>query len=94
MSFVKEQKEAANRLNEFITHVNMSKRQFASELGYVKYTAVRRILMAEGELQFSFVQRLIKTFPKINLNWLYSGRGEMLNKPLSISDIQKTDKSK
>lgn len=73
---VRDQKDTAKRLREFLDYVKMGQSQFASEIGYKSYRPVHRILNGEGQVNFQFIQKLVKRFPSIDLNWLYTGIGK------------------
>ena len=66
-----------NRIVEFINHKGMSVRQFDISIGAANgYTL--RMEKNNASVGSDVIERIVKTYPKLNLVWLITGKGSML----------------
>ena len=88
------------RIKRFIKSTDLNSSQFAECLG-VNRSNITHILSGRNKPSIDFLERLIRTFPNINTNWIISGIGEMYlskEKKEPIKSLEKvlifyTDKS-
>lgn len=64
------------RLQQFLSAENISQSQFADILGVAK-ASVSHIIAGRNKPGFDFIESISRHFPKLNLEWLVSGRGRM-----------------
>ncbi|NNL16297.1 MAG: hypothetical protein HKO81_06610 [Flavobacteriaceae bacterium] len=65
-----------NRIVEFINHKGMSVRQFDISIGAANgYTL--RMEKNNASVGSDVIERIVKTYPKLNLVWLITGKGPM-----------------
>ena len=73
-----------NRIVDFVHHMNMSVRQFDISIGAANgYTL--RMEKNNASVGSDVIERINKTYPKLNLVWLITGNGRMF-----IDDIKGT----
>ncbi|MBT8266881.1 MAG: hypothetical protein KJO41_05655 [Bacteroidia bacterium] len=66
-----------NRIVDFIHHKGMSVRQFDISIGAANgYTL--RMEKNNASVGSDVIERIVKKYPKINLVWLITGKGNML----------------
>jgi hypothetical protein len=69
----------AQRIGEFIAYKKISRRTFASKLGYVSSEKINRLFRKDGAKPgFDIVADIANKFVEMNVDWLITGRGEML----------------
>jgi hypothetical protein len=74
----------AQRIGKFIQYKKISRRTFASKLGYVSSEKINRLFRKDGAKPgFDIVADIANKFVDLNVDWLITGRGEML-KPVSV----------
>ena len=67
-----------DRVMQFIDYVGMSARQFDISIGASNgYTL--RMKKNKASIGSDVIENIIKTYPQLNLIWLITGEGEMLN---------------
>lgn len=67
-----------DRLNEIVKKKSMNRSQFCREIGFnAVYGA--GILGNHKKLNVLFLAKLVERYPEVNLNWVLTGEGEMLN---------------
>ena len=64
------------RLQQFLSAENISQSQFAEIIGVAK-ASVSHIIAGRNKPGFDFIESMARHFPKLNLEWLVSGRGRM-----------------
>lgn len=73
----------AQRIGKFIQYKKISRRTFASKLGYVSSEKINRLFRKDGAKPgFDILADIANKFVDLNVDWLITGRGEML-KPVS-----------
>jgi hypothetical protein len=71
-----------NRIVDFIHEMDMSVRQFDISIGAANgYTL--RMEKNNASVGSDVIERIVKTYPKLNLVWLITGKG-----PMYIEDIK------
>lgn len=78
-----------NRLRQIIEYYNISIRKFSSLISTNEST-IRKILSKNTSIQSNNLQKIAENFPQINLDWLITGRGEMLLMEQQQEKQQKT----
>ena len=76
INFVNKEKPMNKRLQQFLSAENISQSQFADILGVAK-ASVSHIIAGRNKPGFDFIESISRHFPKLNLEWLVSGRGRM-----------------
>ncbi|RNC90111.1 MAG: hypothetical protein ED555_11805 [Allomuricauda sp.] len=70
--------KAIDRVMQFIDYAGMSARQFDISIGASNgYTL--RMKKNKASIGSDVIENIIKTYPQLNLIWLITGEGEMLN---------------
>lgn len=65
-----------NRIVEFVNHMGMSVRQFDISIGAANgYTL--RMQKNNASVGSDVIERIVKTYPRLNLVWLITGKGPM-----------------
>ncbi|MBQ8062059.1 MAG: helix-turn-helix transcriptional regulator [Bacteroidales bacterium] len=64
------------RLQQFLNAENITQSQFADSIGVAK-ASVSHILAGRNKPGFDFIESMARVFPRLNLEWLISGRGRM-----------------
>jgi transcriptional regulator with XRE-family HTH domain len=90
------------RIVQFIESENITAAEFADNIG-VQRSSVSHVLNGRNNPGFSFIQKILETYPKINSRWLLLGEGEMYQnfkqeiKPSSVQqnlfDVKNTEGS-
>lgn len=65
------------RLKQIIDYYNITPYKFSQQIGLSEGT-IRKILSANTSIKSENLYKLSQTFTEINLDWLITGRGEML----------------
>ena len=76
INFVNKENPMNKRLQQFLSAENISQSQFAEILGVAK-ASVSHIIAGRNKPGFDFIESISRHFPKLNLEWLVSGRGRM-----------------
>jgi plasmid maintenance system antidote protein VapI len=66
------------RVKQIMTYLNLSETKFAKELGVTQST-INAIIKRNGDVKTNIITAIIKQYPLINLPWLLTGTGKMLN---------------
>jgi len=67
-----------NRIALVLKAKNISSAQLADDLG-VQRSGISHILNGRNKPSLEFVQKLIKRYPDISMNWILFGEGQMMN---------------
>jgi transcriptional regulator with XRE-family HTH domain len=73
------------RILQLIEAEKTSAAEFADRIG-VQRSNVSHILNGRNNPGFSFIQKILETFPKINSRWLLTGEGEMYEGKVILSE--------
>jgi len=72
------------RILEILKIKNLSPAQFADLIG-VQRSGMSHLISGRNNPSLEFIQKVLKTFPEINSDWLLFGKGKMLNGEISVS---------
>jgi hypothetical protein len=81
----------AQRIGKYIAHLNISRREFAFRLGYTSSEKINRLFRKDGAKPgFDIIEDMANMFVEINVDWLVTGRGEMLKsqRPLASDPLE------
>ena len=73
-----------DRVKEFVLHLGVSEREFASVVG-VGQRSVNYYFKGEQKPSLEFLSKLALAYPTVNIDWLITGEGEMLKSNKSVS---------
>ena len=65
-----------DRLSKIISAEGLTPSTLADEIG-VQRSGISHILSGRNYPSFDFMQKLLERFPKLNIEWLISGKGSM-----------------
>ena len=68
------------RLLLILKHYDHSPSSFADKLG-VQRSSISHLLSGRNKPGFDFLSRMITEFPDLNIDWVLTGKGNMLKKP-------------
>ena len=75
-----------NRLNLVIEYYNMTHNSFAKSLGMHNGSNIKRLITLNRTPQISTVNKISEAYPNLNMDWLRTGSGQMINNlPESLS---------
>lgn len=66
------------RILEILKIKNLSPAQFADLIG-VQRSSISHLISGRNKPSLEFIQRILKTFPDINTDWMLSGKGPVMN---------------
>ncbi len=64
------------RLEQFLNAENISQSQFADSIGVAR-ASISHIISGRNKPGFDFIERMMKRYPAMNIEWLISGKGKM-----------------
>lgn len=73
-----------DRLNKLITSEKLSPSKFAEIIG-VQRSSISHMLSGRNKPSFDVIQLIIKKFPRISVDWLMMGTGDMYRKPVQTN---------
>ena len=74
------------RLNSVIQYYNMTHNSFAKSLGMHNGSNIKRLITLNRTPQISTVNKISEAYPNLNIDWLRTGSGQMINNlPESLS---------
>jgi len=77
------------RLIQLLEKEKISSAEFADRIG-VQRSNVSHILSGRNNPGFSFIQKVLQTFPKVNSRWLITGEGNMESSgPITSKIVEK-----
>lgn len=77
------------RLDDLIKQLNCNKSSFARAIG-MSQTSIATIFMRGKTLSTPLLESIMLTFPEVNIEWLITGKGEML-KTASSNEVQENN---
>jgi len=83
-----------DRVKQLLNHYGLTAAEFAERLNIQK-SSISHLLSGRNKPSFSFISKLAKNFPEINLHWFITGEGDISNQPVqnikyaNLSDNQK-----
>ncbi len=66
-----------NRISKILKTKNLTSAKFADEIG-VQRSSVSHVLSGRNKPSLEFIQKILKTYPEIDTNWLLFGKGDIL----------------
>jgi transcriptional regulator with XRE-family HTH domain len=78
------------RLIQLLERERISSAEFADRIG-VQRSNVSHILNGRNNPGFSFIQKVLETFPKVNSRWLITGEGNMESLALASPKAAEND---
>ena len=69
------------RILEILKIKNLSPAQFADLIG-VQRSSISHLISGRNKPSLEFIQRILKTFPEINTEWMLSGKGPEMNQKI------------
>lgn len=79
-----------DRLMDILKKENVSYARFADIID-VQRSSISHILSGRNKPSFDFIQKVVIHFPKINAEWLITGKGEMYKSGQKQKDLFKGD---
>jgi transcriptional regulator with XRE-family HTH domain len=76
-----------DRIVIFIESEGLTPAEFADQIG-IQRSSLSHVLNGRNNPGFSFIQKILTTYPKINSRWLITGDGNMLNENEQIKPIE------
>jgi transcriptional regulator with XRE-family HTH domain len=67
------------RVQQIIEHYQLSPSDFADKIG-IQRSGVSHLTSGRNKPSVDFIEKLIHSFPEININWFVAGIGEMITK--------------
>lgn len=74
-------KEAHKRVKAVMEHFNLNKNSFSKAIGYNQNTTIGRLINEGRKPSQKTLDMIVVRFPEISMEWLLTGRGEMLTEP-------------
>lgn len=74
------------RIRNLILSKNLNAAQFADQIG-VQRSSISHVLSGRNKPSLEFIQKILKTYPDINSDWLISGYGEIDQKTSSKASL-------
>ena len=71
------------RLKQLIDYYGISTRQFEQKIS-VSNGVIAKVLSANTTLRSDILSKITDSFPDVNLDWLLTGKGEMLKPKASV----------
>jgi transcriptional regulator with XRE-family HTH domain len=66
------------RILEILKNKNLTPAQFADMIG-VQRSSISHLISGRNKPSLEFIQKILKTFPDINSEWILSGTGPVMN---------------
>jgi len=82
-----------DRIAEIISYKGLTASRFADIID-IQRSRISHIMSGRNNPSIEVVTHIIEKFPEINLNWLMTGNGEMLNNQPDMLDFSKPDEPK
>ncbi|WP_418892586.1 hypothetical protein [Limibacterium fermenti] len=80
-----------DRISQFIKYINISVRAFEQSIG-ASDGMIRRAINNHTDIQSKWITAIAENYPQIDLVWLITGKGEMINLDERSSHPAKNDK--
>lgn len=74
-----------NRLEQFIAAENISKAEFADNIGVAR-ASVSHILAGRNKPSYDFILGIMQRYPRLNTEWLLAGKGKMYKEPTAAPE--------
>lgn len=76
------------RLNEFIKYLDVSVRNFEQKIS-ASDGMIRRAINNNTDIQSKWIKNIADIYPQLNIEWLITGQGNMLNKTVPEKERKK-----
>jgi transcriptional regulator with XRE-family HTH domain len=73
------------RILEILKSKNLTPAQFADLIG-VQRSSISHLISGRNKPSLEFIQKILKTFPDINSDWILSGKGSLINRENGLDD--------
>jgi phage repressor protein C with HTH and peptisase S24 domain len=83
--------DIGNRLTKFASHLNISIRAFEMKSG-LSNGLIGKVISKNGSLGIDKVSKILYSFPELNVEWLLTGKGEMIQ-PFQLRGNQRLIKT-
>jgi transcriptional regulator with XRE-family HTH domain len=80
------------RIIKFIESEHLTAAEFADRIG-VQRSSVSHVLSGRNNPGFSFIQKILESFPAINPRWLIIGEGEIYNTNMKNTNYEPSSKN-
>jgi len=81
-----------DRIIQFLNANNLNSTKFADQIG-VQRSSISHILSGRNKPSYDFIEKMLLTYPKLNAQWLITGKGNMLIDQPSLFNEQKVEKN-
>lgn len=78
------------RLSKFIDSLDVSVRQFELSIN-ASNGMIRKAIANKTDIQSKWITEIAENYPQLNLDWLFTGKGEMLKNPVENLDNSTKD---
>ena len=65
-----------DRIIQFLKENNLTSTKFADTIG-VQRSSISHILSGRNKPSFDFIEKMLKAYPRIDAQWLITGKGQM-----------------
>jgi len=81
-----------DRIIQFLNANNLNSTKFADQIG-VQRSSISHILSGRNKPSYDFIEKMLLTYPKLNAQWLITGKGNMFTDQPSLFNEPKADKN-
>ena len=78
------------RLQKIMDYYKINSGELARKIG-VQKSSISHVLSGRNKPSYTFLSKLIKAFPEINLKWFISGEGEMITEHKVVKNMESFD---
>ncbi len=75
-----------NRIALILKHKNLTSAKFADEIG-VQRSSISHVLSGRNKPGLEFIQKILKTYPEINSDWILFGKGIMMSDQENVAEV-------
>lgn len=76
-----------SRLQQFLDAENINQAQFADSIGVAR-ASVSHILAGRNRPGYDFIANMLKRYPELNIEWLFTGQGKMYKSKTAQKDTR------
>jgi len=81
-----------DRIIQFLNANNLNSTKFADQIG-VQRSSISHILSGRNKPSYDFIEKMLLTYPKLNAQWLITGKGNMFIDQPYLFNEQKVEKN-
>jgi transcriptional regulator with XRE-family HTH domain len=90
---IQQQSAMRERITQIINSEKITPAEFADKIG-VQRSSLSHVINGRNNPGFSFIQKILETFPTINSRWLLTGQGTMFEpEPKAIESAPQKEKA-